>query len=100
MKMKDLFLDQLNRESPGTRRALKRVPDGLYDWKPHEKSMPLGYLCELVARLPSWIVFMINQDSLEITTYKAEPLRTSMELVAAHDQAVEDARDLRTIAVR
>lgn len=93
MKMTDLFLAELEREAVATRRTLERVPDGRYDWKPHEKSMTLGYLAELVARLPGWPVFMINQDELELTTYKQEPLRTSSELVQALDQGVAAARE-------
>ena len=93
MKMTDLFLAELEREAAATRRTLERVPDGRYDWKPHEKSMTLGRLAELVARLPSWPVFMINQDELELTTYKSEPLRTSQELVQALDEGVAAARE-------
>ncbi len=93
MKMTELFLAELEREAAATRRTLERVPDGRYDWKPHEKSMPLGYLAELVARLPSWTVFMIKQDELEMTTYKTEPLRTSRELVQALDDGVAEARE-------
>lgn len=92
MKLTDMFLAELEREAAATRRALERVPDGRYDWKPHEKSMTLGRLAELVARLPSWPVFMINQDELELTTFKAEPLRTSDELVKALDEGVAMAR--------
>jgi len=93
MKMTDLFLAELEREAAVTRRVVERVPDGRYDWKPHEKSMKLGYLAELVARLPSWPVFMIKQDELELTSYKQEPLRTSIELVQALDRGVAEARE-------
>jgi uncharacterized damage-inducible protein DinB len=93
MKMTELFLAELEREADATRRTLDRVPDGRYDWKPHEKSMTLGYLAELVARLPSWPVFMIKQNELEITTYKPEPLRTNRELVRALDEGVAAARE-------
>jgi len=93
MKMTELFLAELEREAVPTRRTLERVPDGRYDWKPHEKSMAFGYLAELVARLPSWPVLMIKQDELEITTYKPEPLRTSGELVQALDEGVAAARE-------
>ena len=51
MKMTELFLAELDREAAGTRNALQRVPEGHYDWKPHEKSMPLGYLATLVATM-------------------------------------------------
>ncbi|MBA3716450.1 MAG: hypothetical protein H0W76_29030 [Pyrinomonadaceae bacterium] len=93
MKMTDLFLAELEREAAATRRTLERMPDGRYDWKPHEKSMALGYLAELVARLPSWTVFTIKQDELELTTHKPPPLRTSRELVQALDEGVAEARE-------
>ena len=35
----------------------------------------------------------INQDELELTTHKAEPLRTSGELVKALDEGVAEARE-------
>lgn len=93
MKMTDLFLAELEREAAATRLTLERVPDGRYDWKPHEKSMTFGYLAELVARLPGWPVFIIKQDELELTTYKQEPLRTSSELVQALDEGVAQTRE-------
>lgn len=93
MKLTDLFLGELEREAASTRRALERVPEGHSDWKPHEKSMPLGYLADLVARLLSWTVFMVNQDELELTTYKKAQLSTRKELVAALDEGVAAARE-------
>ena len=96
MKMTELFLAELEREAILTRRTLERVPDGRYDWKPHEKSMPFGYLSELVARLPSWPVFMIKQDELDLTGYKQNPLRTSRELVQALDDGLAQAREAFT----
>lgn len=93
MKLTELFIDELEREAAATRRALERVPDGHYDWKPHEKSMTLGYLAELVARMPGWPVFMIQKDELELGTFKQEPLRTSRELVQALDENVKAAKE-------
>jgi len=94
MKMIDLFLAELEQEAAATRRVLERVPDGCYDWKPHEKSMTLGYLAELVARMPSWPVFMIKKDELDLATNeKPQPLHTSRELVEALDQSLADARE-------
>jgi len=55
--------------------------------------MTLGRLAELVARLPSWPVFMIKQDELELTTQQSQPLRTSRELVQALDEGVAEARE-------
>jgi len=50
LKLTDLFLAQLEQEAAQTRRVLERVPEGKNDWKPHPKSMPLGYLAALTAR--------------------------------------------------
>ena len=47
MKLTELFLAELERELPATRRVLERVPEGRNDWKPHEKSMAMGHLAAL-----------------------------------------------------
>jgi hypothetical protein len=52
MDLKDMFLAQLDREAASTRKMIERVPEGRNDWKPHERSMPLGYLAALVATMP------------------------------------------------
>jgi uncharacterized damage-inducible protein DinB len=66
MKLTQLFLAELDREGPRTRRALEHVPLGRDDWKPHPKSMPLGRLAGLVASMPSWVPLIIEQDELDI----------------------------------
>lgn len=48
MKLTELFLAELEREAPRTRRAIEQVPLGRDDWAPHSKSMPLGRLAGLV----------------------------------------------------
>jgi uncharacterized damage-inducible protein DinB len=101
MKMTELFLAQLDAEAPRTRRTLERVPEGRDDWKPHDKSMPLGRLAMLVARMPSWIPLIVNQDQLDLSAgsnVNQQPLRTPAELVTAHDEGVAAARDALTKA--
>jgi uncharacterized damage-inducible protein DinB len=44
MKMTEFFLAELDAEVPPTRKVLARMPSGKDDWKPHPKSMPMGYL--------------------------------------------------------
>jgi uncharacterized damage-inducible protein DinB len=97
VKLTDLFLAQLAAEAPRTRRALERVPQGRDDWKPHDKSMPLGRLAALVARMPSWIVLIVTKDDLDLnpaggSNIDQRPLRTSAELVEAMEKGVADAR--------
>jgi uncharacterized damage-inducible protein DinB len=97
MNLTDLFIVQLDAEAPRTRRALERVPDDRGDWKPHEKSMPMGRLAMLNARMPSWIAMIVKRDELDLqpptgSNVDLRPLNTSGELVQAHDEAVADAR--------
>jgi len=97
MKITELFLDQLKSEEGGTRRVLERVPEGRNDWKPHEKSMPLGYLSALVASMPGWIEFMVNRDELDIASaegakFKPQIPATNRELLYAFDKSLAKAR--------
>ncbi len=55
MDLKNYLIDQLEREAASTRKAVARVPEGCNDFKPHEKSMPMGYLASLVASMLGWI---------------------------------------------
>jgi uncharacterized damage-inducible protein DinB len=99
MKTTEWILAQLESEAPRTRRALERVPEGRDDWKPHERSMPLGRLAMLVATMPTWINFVVNRDELDIapqggSNVDQKPLRTPVELVRALDKGVAEARQV------
>ena len=66
MKLTELLLAELDREVPRSRRALQEVPAGKYDWKPHEKSMILGYLANMVATMPSWLAMGVTMNELDV----------------------------------
>src|SRR5579883_3449056 len=80
MELKQIFLAQLEREAASTRKTLERVPEGRNDWKPHEKSMTLGYLSGLLASMPGWAEFMIQRDELDLSQSSAEPFKTKVSL--------------------
>lgn len=97
MDLKRIFLAQLERESVATRRTLERVPEGRNDWKPHEKSMRLGYLSGLVASMPGWAEFMIERDELDLThasaeRFNAKVLENRSELLKTLDDGVVKSR--------
>ena len=66
MKLSEMLLAQLERETAATRKMVERVPEGKSDWKPHPKSMQMGYLSALVATMFGWIATMIDQDHLDL----------------------------------
>jgi uncharacterized damage-inducible protein DinB len=98
MTLTDWFLAQLDSEAAKSRRVLEQAPANQRDWKPHERSMPFGYLTDLVANIPSWVGFAITLDELDIAPkdgpkYRPAPMNTSADLVAALDKAVAKARE-------
>jgi uncharacterized damage-inducible protein DinB len=97
MVLTELFLNELDREVARSRHALEQVPASRRDWKPHEKSMAFGYLCDMVATMPSWLAMMIDQDRLDIApkggpSFTPPTSQTSAEYVRALDDAAAEAR--------
>lgn len=97
MDLKSYLIAQLEREAASTRKAVARVPDGRNDFKPHEKSMPLGYLASLVAGMLGWITLMIERDELNLDDpsnngFRPKVPEKSADLVTMVDNAVANAR--------
>ncbi|HEY2431531.1 MAG TPA: DinB family protein [Vicinamibacterales bacterium] len=97
MQLRELFMADLERERPITRKAVAAVPEGKGDWKPHEKSMPLGRLTGLVAMMPGWLTMMIGQDEFDVappagqSSPFSKPLTTREELLKAVDAGFDGA---------
>jgi len=97
MKLTEFFREELDREVERSRKALEQVPDGQYQWKPHERSMIFGYLADMVATIPTWISMEINQDELDIAPAEGQGTKqaqkeTKTELLKALDEAAAGAR--------
>ena len=97
MKLTEILLAELDREVERSRWALEQVPEGKYDWKPHEKSMIFGYLADMVATIP---YVDRDGDQSRPTRHSAgggrknetEAEGDERELVQALDKAAADAR--------
>lgn len=97
MKLTEFLLAELDREVERSRRALEQVPEGKYDWKPHERSMIFGYLANMVATIPLWVAMEITQDELDVapadgSKMEQKRMDTSDALLEALDKAAVGAR--------
>ena len=99
MKLTEFFREELDREVERSRKALEHVPEGKFQWKPHERSMIFGYLANMVATMPTWITMEIDRDDLDVAPAEGQstrkpPEETSAGLLKALDEAAAEARDV------
>lgn len=96
MELKDFLLAQLEREAALTRKAIDRVPEGQNNFKPHERSMPLGYLAAMIANMLGWIAHMIDRDELNLNesdnNFRPKVVASKAELHAALETQLAEAR--------
>ena len=97
MSISASLLPEFDQEMVNTRKALERMPDDKFDWKPHEKSGTMGWLANHLANLPSWTVYTINQDSLDLAPTDGESIKwegkgSRQELLDYFDKNVGAAR--------
>ncbi|WP_152266666.1 DinB family protein [Agriterribacter humi] len=88
----EAFVKELEAEVTATRKCLERIPESLFDWKPHEKSMTMGYLALLVAEIPKWITHMIEKSEIDFASFEHFKPTNAAELVAHFDENVKGAK--------
>ncbi|RNI38970.1 damage-inducible protein DinB [Hanamia caeni] len=86
------FLQELNREYSATKACLERIPETLFEYKPHPKSMNMGYLALLVAEIPLWIVHMVTDGEIDFATFKHASPKNNEELVEHFEENMTAAR--------
>lgn len=97
MKLTEFFRAELDREVERSRKAIEQVPEGQFNWKPHEKSMIFGYLANMVATIPTWITMEIDRDELDVAPAEGKetrqaPKETKEALLKALDETAAGAR--------
>ena len=80
-----------------SRKVVDRVPEGQNGWKPHERSMELGYLAALVATMSGWPSLMIDRDELDLDgptgqTFRTRAVETRAELLRLADEGLGKSR--------
>ena len=95
MPLIESLLPEFDREMGLTRRALERVPDGQFEWRPHPTSVTLGRLAEHLTEMPLWATTTMTQGALEATTQRPadyQPPATRAEVLALFDGCLKTAR--------
>jgi uncharacterized damage-inducible protein DinB len=95
MPIAQMLLPEFDQEMKNTRKLLECVPDGKFDYKPHEKSMTLGRLASHVAEMPNYLVSTLRHERLDFTgeEKRVEPTNCK-ELLESFDKLSAEARDL------
>lgn len=97
MALSDALLPEFDNEMANTRKTLERVPHEKFDWKPHEKSMAMGGLATHLSNIPTWVIYTIDQDSLDLAPEgkplpPAELAQSTEDLLTSFDVNVAKAR--------
>lgn len=85
-------LQDFDEEMATTHRLLERVPSERGEWKPHEKSFPLGHLAQLISRMPAWITSCLREPGLDLASGGAYTFEPTEKLMAEFDRNVTSAR--------
>lgn len=85
------LLEELRRETRASRRCLENIPESAFGFKPHQTSMEMRYVMQLVAEIPLWIAYMIEDGELDFETYSQFKFETTNELLARFDDNVKKA---------
>src|SRR3954471_8380780 len=86
------FLRELESEATATRKCLAKVPEDRFGWKPHPKSMYLGYLAVLVAEIPKWIYTMVEKSEIDFATFQHSQAKNATELVSHFEENLKAAK--------
>ncbi len=89
-----LYLEELLAEAPASRKCVERYNPELFDYKPHEKSMQMGYLMLMTSEIPRWISVAIEDGEVDFKTYKSAEFKTAEDLLKVFDENMEKVKKL------
>lgn len=94
----EILLVDFDHEVAGTRRLLERIPENDPQWKPHEKSMPIGRLALHVARLPQLCTRILTTDEMNLNTEKFPDIifESTAHLLSELDRTSQETKSALT----
>lgn len=94
MTIAEVLLVDFDAEIASTRRTLERIPEDDPNWKPAEKSMPIGRLALHVARLPMFCTRIMTTPELDMSKEKFPDFifESTAHLLSELDKAAAEAK--------
>ena len=86
-------LKEFDLEMASTRKLLERVPSDKGEWKPHEKSMALGHLAQLISSMPGWIASTLREPAVDLAASGGYGFHPTDELLKRFDTTAGQARE-------
>ena len=86
------FLKEIESEAAASKKCLERIPETSFGYKPHPKSMTMGYLTLLVAEIPLWIKYMVETGEIDFVTFPHFNPKTTQELVNHLEENLDGAK--------
>jgi uncharacterized damage-inducible protein DinB len=97
MAMNQAMLGEFDHEMANSRKALERVPDDKFDWKPHAKSFSMGALAGHIAFIPFWARDTIQKPDFDVNPVGGQvtqppTMKNRADVLAFFDRGVAEAR--------
>ncbi len=89
--LRHLLLPELETEIGKTRRIIDALPDGEVDFKPREKSMPLGRLAGHTIDLFRIIALSLTSPDFDFTAWKPYTMASKTQLLAQFEENADKA---------
>src|SRR5690554_4500351 len=94
MTIIEMYTQELLGEAKVTREMLSRIPEEMYSWKPHKKSMTIENLANHIAELPFWAGMVLHSDELDMAQnpYRPTTYNKTVLLLEYFERAILDAK--------
>ena len=96
MTIAEILMQDFDHEMKATRTTLERIPEDNPEYKPHEKSMPMGRLAMHVATMPLFGFYILTTPGMDLakpTVPRADLTFTTREhMLTTFEQSAADAR--------
>lgn len=87
------YLKEVEAEYTSTRKCLERISLDLWDFKPHEKSMQMGYLTLLVAEIPLWLKYIVETGDIDLATFERFQPTSTEDLLQRYESNIAGAKN-------